>query len=298
VKFNTTSSRIESRQKRIGFLGALFALALSTGCAVDAQSPVDEGTETSAEAITNAFPDGPGFVVNIGDCSGVVISPNYIVTSAHCFGTSSFFAMNVKSGLFSETLAFSGTAQVVIHPSWSNSSANRDSWDVALVRLFGAGLGSGFPEARIYSGPETPWTTRGNGFYVAGYGQGSDPGGARSCSGAGPSGTVKRGGNFAFLGTGQKSGSTWLSVNGYSSLRTTCNGDSGTPYILPRNGQDFAFAIHSGSTNTVGGTIRATMLEPKLGWIVSTAASMGVPLSCPYVRDHRVTPTMYYYDCR
>jgi hypothetical protein len=48
----------------------------------------------------------------------------------------------------------------------------------------------------------------------------------------------------------------------------------------------------------VGGTIRGTMLEPKLGWIVSTAASMGVPLSCPYYRDHRVTPTMYYYDCR
>ncbi len=213
--------------------------------------------------------------MNLGNCSGVAISANYILTSAHCFNNSSFFAVTVRAGLFSESVAFSGTAQVVVHPSWSPSASDRDASDLAVVRLFGAGLGNGFERARIYAGPETPWTTKGNGFYVAGYGQGTASGGAKNCSSADAGGIIKRGGNFAFLGTGRKSGSTWLSVNGYSSLRTTCNGDSGAPYILPRNGVDFAFAIHSGSTNTAGGTMRATMIEPKMSWIQSTAAKHG-----------------------
>src|SRR5688572_27342964 len=297
---NTTSSRIASRQSsRLAYaLAALALSAVASGCAYDALGPLDEEVAATEEEITNAPPDGPLFVVNLGDCSGVAISANYVLTSAHCFNHSSFFAVTVRAGLFSESVAFSGTAQVVVHPNWSPSAADRDAWDIAVVRLFGAGLGAGFERARIYAGPETPWTTRGNGFYVAGYGQGTGSGGAKNCSSADAGGIIKRGGNFAFLGTGRKSGSTWLSVNGYSSLRTTCNGDSGAPYILPRNGTDFAFAIHSGSTNTAGGTMRATMIEPKMSWIQATAAGMGVPLVCSLVRDHRTSPAMHHFDCR
>lgn len=296
----TISSPIASRRSA-RLCAALFALALSaaaTGCAYDAEAPLDEEVAEADEAITNAPPDGPHFVVNLGNCSGVAISPNYILTAAHCFNHSSFFAVTVRAGLFSETVAFAGTAQVVVHPSWSPTAANRDAWDIAVVRLFNGGLGTGFERARIYSGPETPWTAKGNGFYVAGYGRGTSSGGARNCSSGDSGNIIKRGGNFAFLGTGQKSGSTFLSVNGYSSLRTTCKGDSGAPYILPRNGVDFAFAIHSGSTDIAGGAMRGTMIEPKLSWIQSTAASMGVPLVCPLVRDRRTSPAMHYYDCR
>lgn len=294
----TMSSRSVSRLRKPRALFSLFALAVATGCAVDAQAPTAEDVGESDEAITNAYADGPPFVVNLGNCSGLAITPNYILTAAHCFGRSSFFAVAVWSGLYSETVAFSGTAQVVVHPSWSPSRSDADAWDLAVVRLFGTGLGASFPKGRVYAGPETPWTTKGNGFYVAGYGRGSAPGGSKNCSGADGGGVIKRGGNFAFLGKGRKSGSTWLSVDGYSSLRTTCNKDSGTPYILPRHGQDLAFAIHSGSQEKAGGTIRATMLQPKMDWVMTTAATMGVPLSCSLVRDHRVSPAIHYYDCR
>jgi hypothetical protein len=295
---NTTLSRLASRQRAPRLVAALFTLALSTACAFDGQTPLEEDVETNDSEITNAYVDGPPFIVNLGGCTGTAISSNYIITAAHCFGASSFFSVNIRSGLGSETSAFWGTAQVVVHPNWVSGAANRESWDIAVVRLFGSGLGSSFPRARIYAGPETPWTSKGGTFYVAGYGRGSDPGGSRDCSGADGGGTWRRGGNFAFLGAGQRSGSTWLSVHGYSSLRTTCPGDSGAPYILPRNGVDFAFAVHSRSANVAKGTIRATMLQPKMDWILTTAANMGAPLTCPLVRDHRTSPAMHYYECR
>jgi len=39
-------------------------------------------------------------------------------------------------------------------------------------------------------------------------------------------------------------------------------------------------------------------VQAKLAWIQArTADTLGLPLACTHVRDHRVTPTIEYYDC-
>ena len=93
-------------------------------------------------------------------------------------------------------------------------------------------------------------------------------------------------------------GPTWFSVQGYSSIRTTCAGDSGAPYVLTRNGEDFLFAVHSRSERVHNGTVRANMVQPKLAWIQARARdTLGLPLVCTLVRDHRVSPEAHYYRC-
>jgi len=75
-------------------------------------------------------------------------------------------------------------ADVVIHPNWVAGAADREAWDMAVVRLRDAGMGDAFPRVRIYGGPETPWTTTGGMFSIIGYGGGTGPGGVQDCAGA------------------------------------------------------------------------------------------------------------------
>jgi hypothetical protein len=283
---------------RARLLAAALMLAVSGGCTLDAQSMSDEEVETEDTALTNSGSSAdPAYIVNVNGCTGSVISQHYILSAAHCFRASGAFFVTIRTGMSSENVVYSAQADVVIHPNWVNQAADREAWDLAVVRLRNNGMGSSFPRVRIYAGPETPWTSRGGMFHVSGYGDGSAPGGARNCT-DGVGGGIKRGGNFAFLGEGMHQGTTWFSVRGYSSLRSTCAGDSGSPYLLNRNGEDFLFAVHSRSERVAGGTIRATMVQAKLAWIQArTADTLRLPLACTHVRDHRVTPTIEYYNC-
>ncbi len=280
---------------------AVFTLALACllgGCTMDAQNAPEEEIETASDGITNATatPE-PAYAINIGGCTGSVISQHYILTAGHCFESSGTFNRRVRTGINSEILVYSGPVDVAVHPNFVSGAEYVEAWDIALVRLRNNGMGSTFPRVQIYAGPETPWTSSGGLFYITGYGLGTDPGGAKDCAHAGLGG-IKRGANFAFRGEGVHEGSTWFSVRGYSSLRTTCAGDSGAPYLLTRNGEDFLFAVHRGSTEVPNGSVGGAMVQPKLAWIQARSAdTLGLPLTCGLVRDHRVTPEVHFYNC-
>jgi hypothetical protein len=290
---------------------------VSAGCAMSVEDTEQETAQagTSRSAITNGNPSpDPPYVVLIGItkpsdttqyvwCSGSVISQHYIVTSAHCAGSTGLHNVIVRAGQKGETYPYTDpgvTTGVVIPPNWS---AQVDwtvnvPWDIALVHLGGAGMGTTFPRARIYAGPESPWTARGGKFSVFGYGGGSDAGGFTDCTANNDGSGTKRGGSFAFLGSGVHEGSTWVTAEGYSSLRTTCHGDSGGPWLLERNGDYLLFAINSGGYFVHNRPILATLLPAKMAWMQARATdTLGFPLSCTKVRDQRTATEVDYYDC-
>ncbi len=249
---------------------------------------------------------GGGFA---GFCTGSVISSHYILTAAHCFGRSGNRNIDIRTGANAENSRYLGNANVEIHPNYVDGAVWTDNvpWDIAVVRLLGDGMdapfrrfGAAFPRVRIYAGPETPWTARGGLFSVSGYGGGTGPGGAVDCPDQGPGdgAHTKRGGSFAFSGSGIHDGTTWFGVDGYASIRSLCHGDSGAGWRLPRNGEDFLFAIWSGGNFEHDKPMSATMVQPKMAWIEArTADTLGLPLVCTLVRDHRGEVEVDYYDC-
>jgi hypothetical protein len=91
-----------------------------------------------------------------------VISRHYVLTAAHCFGSSGSRSVEIRTGQNAQISVYSNVSNVIIHPNFQAGANWVDNvpWDIALVNLSGAGMGSAFSRERVYAGPETPWSTR------------------------------------------------------------------------------------------------------------------------------------------
>ena len=283
-----------------GLVTASFAWALQ-GCAFDPQSPGEEWHEEvtdTAAPITNTDPSAdPAYVLRLYDnCTAFAISQHYVLTAAHCLGFTGVTLVRLAAGKDAETVVYEKAATVAMHPEFTGAP-NQTGFDIGIIRLAGLGLGASFPRVRLHSASRAPWTSVGEQFSVAGYGAGSNVNGAQNCADAGAPGQ-KRWGSFAFTGQGTVNGEgIWTEVIGSDPSRTVCGGDSGGPFLLLRYPENFAFAVTARSSLQAGKNVFGTLIEPHMGWIREESGKMGLPLVCTQVRDHRVRPTLGYYDC-
>jgi trypsin len=282
-------------------LAALASVLALTACAVDDLDETDD-------AITNANPTtGAAYAVQIQagplSCSAVTLSKHWLITAAHCFsGQPGSANLTVYRGTYpgQKPIAFQGYVDVYIDPAYDSSDPGSDTsvaHDVALVRMSGTGLDV-FTTIKVYSGPETPWTTRGSTVDAIGYGWGSDPGGREDCSSETDHTDLtfgtKRRAHFAFTGAGENN---WDGVDIYSSIRSLCHGDSGGPSVLVRNGEDYLVGLFSYGFYWLSPRQEEPRIDPKMAWIQQIASFVTPALSCPLVRDHRYTVEVDYRVC-
>jgi carboxymethylenebutenolidase len=276
-----------------------------------AERPDSLPKDLPSQEVTGSHGSGPPFVVrlllkrtsggNEKPCTGVVLSKHWVMTAGHCVRGAPVHDDNkdrvkVRSGANATSDSanvFVGGGSYYIHPEYSGS--NRDLGDdFALILLYDGGMSS-FTPAKIMGESSAGYLTseigRGIGHaWIAGYGQGSGPGGAKSCSTG--TGGVSRTGNFKIVpnwpnGSGQiptrwSPGSPFINEMRLKfGHHTPCDGDSGGPIYFQYDGQDVVAGLHAGTVNDFLTELhKGPSIRRRLDWIIDMSKNKGVPLKC------------------
>lgn len=244
-------------------------VALSVACSSPAVAIVGSRSAPSAgvaQSIVTVAAAGGGV------CTGTMISPNIILTAAHCIAPGT--ANRVID--YSEKLPRLITPrQVAVHPRYNAQSiaAHRATADVALLRLSAPMPGK---SAALLGVPRIPFSAVSR-FTVVGIGStvaGSDSG----------VGTVRA---APLAVTGQPGTLQVRLVDPQTQNKSAgmgaCTGDSGAPAFEDQDGRSVIAGVVSWSTGAnnsagCGGLTGVTPLTLYRDWIVKTARSWGAEI--------------------
>jgi Trypsin len=269
--------------------GPLIAYAVLSACAMAHESDADIAAQEAAVTQAPATTEAP-WAVRIGgdtDCTAEVLTPHWLLTAAHCLhgkpevsSGRTVRAVNPASGITS--FIYSGSARYILYPDYVHDDPIRVH-DIALVQLLD-GNGIIMPSyARIYRDGREPWAASFSGsrrFEVAGFGLGTDPGGSSTCE-DGMIGVKRLGTEFELTGQSHMADFAPAKVAArFTGVQQLCDGDSGSPWLLRRGGTLMQFAIHSGSRGKLNGDKAATLVGPKLDWILAHTFFRGRPVEC------------------
>ena len=236
-------------------------------------------------------------------CTGVALSPHWILTSAHCLDyiwNGVEVVANQRGSIYRNN---SGSAQKIYdNGAWqARIPASWDAWDqevgldFGLIRLLDGALTTYPMWGRIIDeGHHNLWDFMNSGLYVSGFGYGSAS--ETSCSLS----LLPRTGVLArwYYGISE--------VGGYQNFGDTiCVGDSGGPWYQHVGSRYLMFGLTSRGTNVTtdcsdqcigsGETVRAANIAQRIDWIESATANGGLPLDCRLYAVYNSGNQKYYY---
>lgn len=193
-------------------------------------------------------------------CTGVVLSPQVLLTAAHCVQPAANYAAVVFEASGPRLIEAS---RVALHPLFDPQSfeTRRPTPDLALVQL-SAPLPASFRPARLSDAQGLP--AQRTAFTVAGFGVVKD--------GDGKSAGTLRTVQLPSIGT---TGGIMVRLSD-GAAKGGCTGDSGGPVFLDDTVAGIVgWSTAAGGARGCGGVTGATLVGPQRAWIAATARSMG-----------------------
>lgn len=245
-----TGSEVVSLAARLaGASAALIAAALPAGAVVGA-STTNADANTSLVMVLNHRGASAGF------CTGIVLSPDVVLTAAHCVPPGADLRIDVPGTGPTPTLL--PTAAVMRHPGYRPDAIRRRerSIDLALVRVAGS-LPDRFESARLAT---TAGAAPGQSFRLTGYGVGVE-------SEARTSGQLR---SVTLVARQPLSSVLLWATDPAQGGAGACTGDSGAP-MAAEDGAVAALVVWSAGTGArrCGDLTQALWLAPYRAWIDS-----------------------------
>lgn len=240
-------------------------------------------------------------------CTGIALTRHWIATAGHCLAGRSNATHSVEiirtlinpgrtTQLVVTRSEYNGTASYYNHPDYLDFFGVLDRGnDFGVIKLHGAGMATVTP-AYIYDGYYLDIGYAGP-LTFHGFGAGSAPTGTASCDTAVANAYAEVPGSIGvlrsapfltqFLVGNYGTGFVYqlpLAIRAEIEASTPCDGDSGGPYGIPSTAGSLVLALASGPGNwqhpfTSDGY--ATMVRPKLDWVMATSRAKGLPITCP-----------------
>ncbi|MBS7589309.1 trypsin-like serine protease [Ancylobacter defluvii] len=231
-------------------LAAVLAGVAAPASAIVGGRPADEATKAQTALIVST---------RGASCTGVVISPQVLLTAAHCVQPAANYAAVAFEASGPRLIEVS---RVALHPRFDPASfeTRRPTPDLALVRL-SAPLPASFRPARLSDEPALP--ARRTAFTLAGYGVVKD--------GDGKSAGTLRVVSLPSIGT---TGGIMIRLSDGAS-KGGCTGDSGGPVFLDGTVAGIiGWSTAAGGARGCGGVTGATLVGPQRAWIDATARAL------------------------
>jgi len=197
--------------------------------------PIYYGTPDNNSAVV-AITNGPGTGFF---CSGTLITPNVVLTAAHCLEGMNTSTIQIMFGDSVGSGTYVQTTEAIMHPAYDSYSITND---IALIRLDGSAPANVAPIPALPPGLALAVADEGSTIDISGFGQTETSSSGDKLHVSVTLTKVCPGPNGCSFGSG------WAVPGSIGYPRTpggTCYGDSGGPAFLARAGQQYVVGVTS-----------------------------------------------------